>query len=604
MASIDLSIPSENSEKCTNGDHTPAKKLKLEDEPSLNDVSIHEKLTDLSSFKVKEILQNNTNRKVTCLRGSFDSHAGEAVVVLEKPAFSEETLKDYFKGNHTLTKSFHNDIYGDYRYNPSAELNDVKATIIHPATEKNIQKFMTQKHYMIEETPKIYTDIILPSLADEESHLQWVYNILEHKSETSKIVVEDTDPNDGFIMVPDMKWGGELDTLYLLAIVNKRDIKSLRDLTGEHLPLLKNIREKGTRNSNMYELIILEIRPRLCSVNGFIKFSKRPDDVKVSLEDGLKLVFDGKVKIIPCQLTGVVKNSLSVKVNDTHVIFRFATKNGGSGSFKTEVLQNSAAVVEFSADKPLFSVNTPYTCLCKKCKAALTNTLIFKRALPLPSENLDPSEWFCHKSDASSFSLDPKLSDIFYTHCSVQLNSEYIQNTDETSKVLLCKSCQNWLGVKYNDKTVKFWLNTVEFTSDNRSITTSGLQDAFDVIKGVFNHKLQSSTKIMLCCQTASNVAEAVLLWVLEKKLEVFFDDTREEKKCEVAKVLYKSVANQDKMFDQWKNDVMVETIDVSKEMVVEVLNHLTLYNEVLPDEFSTSNDLSVSYLFMYNPAL
>ncbi|VEN63289.1 unnamed protein product [Callosobruchus maculatus] len=106
--------------------------------------------------------------------------------------------------------------------------------------------FMTHKYYMIEETPKIYTDIVLPSLADEENHLQWVYNILEHKSETSKIVVEDTDPNNGFIMVPDLKWSGELDTLYLLAIVNKRNIKSLRDLTGEHLPLLKNIREKGT----------------------------------------------------------------------------------------------------------------------------------------------------------------------------------------------------------------------------------------------------------------------------------------------------------------------------------------------------------------------
>nr|CAI5840224.1 unnamed protein product [Callosobruchus analis] len=193
MLSTALTNSPENSEGCTNGEYPLAKKLKLE-----------------KSYKI-------TQTEKSRVEGYLRIHAGEAVVVLEKPAFSEEILKDYFKGTNNLTKSFHNDIYGDYRYNPTSELNDVKATIIHPATEKNIQRYMTQKHYMIEETSKIYRDI-------------WVYNILEHKSETSKIVVEDTDPNDGFIMVPDLKWSGELDTLYLLAIVNKRNIKSLRDL--------------------------------------------------------------------------------------------------------------------------------------------------------------------------------------------------------------------------------------------------------------------------------------------------------------------------------------------------------------------------------------
>nr|CAI5840225.1 unnamed protein product [Callosobruchus analis] len=217
----------------------------------------------------------------------------------------------------------------------------------------------------------------------------------------------------------------------------------------------------------MYELIILEIRPRLCSVNGFVKFSNRPDDIK--------LVLDGKVKIIPFQFTSVVKNSLTLKVNDNHAIFRFATQSVGSGSFNTEVLQNTAANAEFSVDKPLFSVNTAYTCLCKKCKVTLTDALMFKRALPLPSENLDPVNGFV-------------------TNQMLVLNSENIRNIDESSKVLLCKSCQNWLGIKYNDSTLKFWLNTVEFTCDNGSITTSALQDVFNLIKGVFSHKLQSST--------------------------------------------------------------------------------------------------------------
>ena len=37
----------------------------------------------------------------------------------------------------------------------------------------------------------------------------------------------------------------QVDDLYLIAIVHPRDIKSLRDLTSEHLPLLQNIFQKG-----------------------------------------------------------------------------------------------------------------------------------------------------------------------------------------------------------------------------------------------------------------------------------------------------------------------------------------------------------------------
>lgn len=37
----------------------------------------------------------------------------------------------------------------------------------------------------------------------------------------------------------------QLYDLYLIALIQRRDVKSLRDLTGEHLPLLKNILQEG-----------------------------------------------------------------------------------------------------------------------------------------------------------------------------------------------------------------------------------------------------------------------------------------------------------------------------------------------------------------------
>ncbi|XP_052781384.1 m7GpppX diphosphatase-like [Mya arenaria] len=77
---------------------------------------------------------------------------------------------------------------------------------------------------------------------------QWVYNILEKKKEADRIVYEDTDPDTGFILLPDMNWDPtDTSALYLVAIVHKHDIKSLRDLDTGSLPLLQNILMKGLK---------------------------------------------------------------------------------------------------------------------------------------------------------------------------------------------------------------------------------------------------------------------------------------------------------------------------------------------------------------------
>lgn len=82
--------------------------------------------------------------------------------------------------------------------------------------------------------------------------IQWVYNCLEYKREKEMIKYDTAtendknDENNGFLLLPDLKWSGKINELYLLAIVKKRNIKSLRDLTAEHLPLLKNILSKGS----------------------------------------------------------------------------------------------------------------------------------------------------------------------------------------------------------------------------------------------------------------------------------------------------------------------------------------------------------------------
>ena len=92
-------------------------------------------------------------------------------------------------------------------------------------------------------------------------YFQWVYNILEHKKEADRIVYEDLDPDCGFILLPDLKWDCRTTAnLYLTGIVCKKGIKSLRDLSAEHLPLLKNIFEKGSViPSTIYILVLVPV---------------------------------------------------------------------------------------------------------------------------------------------------------------------------------------------------------------------------------------------------------------------------------------------------------------------------------------------------------
>lgn len=109
----------------TDGCPTP-KKQKLEIEPEKCKSDVHDTLVDLSTFKLEKVLHNNTNRKTVCLRGTFESKAGDALVLLEKTAFAEENLKpdsDYFTEKSSLQKVFHNDIYGNYNYFPQIKLN-------------------------------------------------------------------------------------------------------------------------------------------------------------------------------------------------------------------------------------------------------------------------------------------------------------------------------------------------------------------------------------------------------------------------------------------------------------------------------------------------
>ncbi|KAK0545744.1 hypothetical protein OC846_005549, partial [Tilletia horrida] len=149
---------------------------------------------------------------------------------------------------------------------------DMKITMIRPATETHILKYSAQAHYLINETPELYEQVVEPwILSQPASRINWVYNILDKKKEQESIIYETLSPQSGFIVrtwptdeivplviecsqspapqiVPDLKWDQRtLSSLYMVAIVHDRSLRTLRDLTKEQVPLLRAIQEAANQ---------------------------------------------------------------------------------------------------------------------------------------------------------------------------------------------------------------------------------------------------------------------------------------------------------------------------------------------------------------------
>ncbi|XP_060643373.2 m7GpppX diphosphatase [Anolis sagrei] len=203
----------------------------------------------LAELSVCKVLRDSAREKAIFLHGKVKSASGngkDAVVILEKTPFQEENITKLLKKYTKLQLQMSNDIYSTYHLYLPPELNEIKTTVVYPASEKHIQKYLHQEVYLIQESGEDYTNITLPFIEAQSFSIQWVYNILEKKAEADRIIYENPDPINGFILIPDFKWNQkQLDDLYLIAICHCRGIKSLRDLTAEHLPLLQNILQEG-----------------------------------------------------------------------------------------------------------------------------------------------------------------------------------------------------------------------------------------------------------------------------------------------------------------------------------------------------------------------
>lgn len=132
---------------------------------------------------------------------------------------------------------------------------DLKINLIYPCTETHVKKYSKQGVRFVTETPDIYRDNIRPYIQRkrEQGRLNWVFNILDGKTEVEDVIFR-TQPwdiegqaeedKDGFLLLPDLNWDRKtMDALHLLALVERRDLWSLRDLRKKHVGWLRRMRE-------------------------------------------------------------------------------------------------------------------------------------------------------------------------------------------------------------------------------------------------------------------------------------------------------------------------------------------------------------------------
>ncbi len=188
------------------------------------------------------------------LLGSIDNKP--ALLTAERAAFPSDikTLEAFHKCLADVKNLGTNDIYHWYLASVGHGENsppDLKLNLISPCTEKHIKKYSAQGVRTVTESPHIYKDHVRPYIAKqrEEGRLDWVYNILEGRKEQEDIIFRDPGQNgakdEAFLLAPDLNWDRKTTTsLHLLAIVERRDLWSLRDLRKCHIVWLKHMREK------------------------------------------------------------------------------------------------------------------------------------------------------------------------------------------------------------------------------------------------------------------------------------------------------------------------------------------------------------------------
>lgn len=131
-----------------------------------------EKELPFHDFSVDRILFTDARRKTICVLGKFNGLTEPGIVVAEKQPLTESSLGHFFSPSSKVEKIFQNDIYSQYILDSSeGGLGEMRVTTVHPATEKHIRKYGSQRQKLVSETPEDYVKITKPYALEQSLSL-------------------------------------------------------------------------------------------------------------------------------------------------------------------------------------------------------------------------------------------------------------------------------------------------------------------------------------------------------------------------------------------------------------------------------------------------
>lgn len=156
--------------------------------------------------------------------------------VINRTGFNdlEEIIDKIVDSKDSCEQLMFNEKYSRYRIH-----GDINTEVtVYDGGNEYYRRFSKKSHLVVRETPEMYKKLL--EWVSKKRNVSWINNILGGRSEQDRIYYQDKE----FLLMPDIKWNEELDSLYLLAIA-RENIPSVRELTDIHLPMLKNIRSKS-----------------------------------------------------------------------------------------------------------------------------------------------------------------------------------------------------------------------------------------------------------------------------------------------------------------------------------------------------------------------
>jgi m7GpppX diphosphatase len=204
----------------------------------------------IPQFQFERLLnQDQAGRRISLL-GTINSLP--AILLIERAAFPTDTphLISLPASLTNIKNLGANDIYNWFlASSPSTSSTpDLKLNLIYPCVAQHIKKYSSQGLRIVTETPEIYAKYIRPFMQAkrEKGALNWIFNILEGRTEQEDVIYRTTDPepDEGFLLLPDLNWDRKtISGLHLLGIVERRDIWSVRDLKKMNVGWLKHMRD-------------------------------------------------------------------------------------------------------------------------------------------------------------------------------------------------------------------------------------------------------------------------------------------------------------------------------------------------------------------------